>query len=140
MPKKQTFQYTETKKLADTIQQALIDYESNVNQTISDENSDIIRDTDWSNSLLEILKSEFQYYQKQSKENPAIAQFFLKNFAHIVENTASTASSYYLPIDAQLADLNDYLNNCLENNQEPDQATVEESLGYWKEKHFENRP
>lgn len=130
MPKKQTFKYAETKKLANTIQQALTDYENSVNQTISDENSDIIRDTDWSNSLLEILKSEFQYYQKQSKENPAIAQFYLKNFAHIVENTASAVSSYYLPIDAQLADLNDYLNNCLENNQEPDQATVEESLGY----------
>lgn len=130
MPKKQTFQYAETKKLADTIQQAFIDYETNVSQTISDENGDIIRDTDWSDSLLEILKSEFQYYQTQSKENPAIAQFFLKNFAHIVENTASTASSYYLPIDDQLADLNDYINNCLENNEQLDQATVEESLGY----------
>ena len=130
MPKKQTFQYAETKKLADTIQQALTNYENNVGQTISDENSDIIRNTDWSNSLLEILKSEFDYYQKQSKENPAIAQFYLNNFAHVVENTASTASSYYLPIDSQLADLSDYLNNCLENNQEPDQATVEESLSY----------
>lgn len=130
MPKKQTFKYAETKKLADTIQQALTDYENNVNQTISDENGDIIRDTDWSNSLLEILKSEFQHYQTQIKENPAIAQFFLKNFAHIVENTASTASSYYLPIDDQLADLNDYINNCLENNKQLDQATVEESLGY----------
>lgn len=130
MPKKQTFKYNETKKLADTIQQALTDYENNISQTISDENGDIIRDTDWSNSLLEILKSEFQYYQMQSKENPAIAQFFLKNFAHIVENTASTASSYYLPIDDQLADLNDYINNCLENNEQLDQATVEESLGY----------
>lgn len=130
MPKKQTFQYAETKKLADTMQQALINYENNVSQTISDNNGDIIRDTDWSNSLLEILKSEFQYYQKQSKENPAIAQFFLKNFAHVVENTASTASSYYLPIDDQLADLNNYLNDCLENNRPLDQATVEESLGY----------
>lgn len=130
MQKKQTFKYNETKKLADTIQQAFIDYETNVSQTISDENSDIIRDTDWSNSLLEILKSEFQYYQKQSKENPAIAQFFLKNFAHIVENISSTASSYYLPIDSSLADLNDYINNCLENNEQLDQATVEESLGY----------
>lgn len=130
MPKKQTFQYTETKELADTIQQALIDYETNVSQTISDENGDIIRNTDWSNSLLEILKSEFDYYQKQRKENPAIAQFFLKNFAHIVENTASTASSYYLPIDDQLADLSNYLNDCLENNRPLDQTTVEESLGY----------
>lgn len=130
MPKKQTFQHVETKELADTIQQALINYESNVSQTISDENGDIIRDTDWSNSLLEILKSEFQYYQTQSKENPAIAQFYLKNFAHIIENTASTASSYYLPIGDQLADLNDYLNNCLENNKELNQATVEESLSY----------
>lgn len=130
MPKKQTFQYGETKKLVDTIQQALTDYESNVSQTISDENGDIIRDTDWSNSLLEILKSEFQYYQKQSKENPAIAQFYLKNFAHIVENTASTASSYYLPIDDQLADLSDYLNDCLENNKPLDKETIEESLGY----------
>ena len=130
MPKKQTFQYAETKELADTIQQAFISYETNVSQTISDENSDIIRNTDWSNSLLEILKSEFDYYQKQSKENPAISQFFLKNFAHIVENIASTASSYYLPIDDQLADLNDYLNNCLENNKQLDQTTVEESLEY----------
>lgn len=128
MPKKQTFQYAETKKLADTIQQAFIDYETNVSQTISDENGDIIRDTDWSNSLLEILKSEFQYYQTQSKENPAIAQFYLKNFAHIVENVSSTASSYYLPIDSQLADLSDHLNDCLENNRELDPATVEESL------------
>lgn len=130
MPKKQTFQYAETKELADTIQQAFISYETNVSQTISDENSDIIRNTDWSNSLLEILKSEFDYYQKQRKENPAIAQFYLNNFAHVVENTASTASSYYLPIDDQLADLNDYLNNCLENNKQLDQATVEESLSY----------
>ena len=130
MSKKQTFQYAETKKLADTIQQAFINYETNVSQTISDENSDIIRDTDWSNSLLEILKSEYDYYKKQSKENPAITQFYLKNFAHIVENTASTASSYYLPIDDQLADLNNYLNDCLENNRPLDQATVEESLGY----------
>lgn len=130
MPKKQTFKYNETKELADTIQQALTQYERNIGQAISDENSDIIRNTDWSDSLLEILKSEFQYYQTQSKENPAIAQFFLKNFAHIVENTASTASSYYLPIDDQLADLNDYINNCLENNKQLDQATVEESLGY----------
>lgn len=130
MPKKQTFQYAETKELADTIQQAFISYETNVSQTISDENSDIICNTDWSNSLLEILKSEFDYYQKQSKENPAIAQFYLNNFAHVVENTASTASSYYLPIDSQLADLSDYLNYCLENNKQLDQATVEESLSY----------
>ena len=133
MPEKQTFQHVETKELADTIQQALINYESNVSQTISDEKSDIIRDTDWSNSLLEILKSEYDYYKKQSKENPAIAQFYLKNFAHIVENTASTALSHYLPIDDQLADLNDYINNCLNNNRQLDQATVEESLSYWKE-------
>lgn len=130
MPKKQTFQYAETKELADTIQQALTNYENNVGQKISDENGDIIRNTDWSNSLLEILKSEFDYYQKQSKENPAIAQFYLNNFAHVVENTASTASSYYLPIDSQLDDLSDYLNDCLENNKQLDQATVEESLSY----------
>lgn len=111
-------QYSASQKLLNNLQQVIVKYEGTLSDTISIQATDIVRDTDWSRSLIEILQKEFDYYQNGIKYNPSLEFINRQHFAHVVQSVADTASMYSLPIDTQLESLDNYLQNSIKNDED----------------------
>lgn len=119
------FQYPESKKLDQQIDEIFKIYKETFAQDLRDQATDDVRDTDWSRSLIEILQDELKHYQDKLN-NPDE----LKHLAHLVANVAGTASMYSLPIDSQLLELSDYLDNAIDQQKTVDIDKINELLNF----------
>lgn len=124
-------EYNMTKQFAKDFRKNLAKYEKNLIEISTDNATDALRNTDWPSSLLDIIKDEFHHYEGVVHDNPDNPEPELaerKFLARLAEYAAGTAGMYSLPIDSQLDELTDYLQNSIMDKTDIDVEHVKELL------------
>lgn len=120
-----------TKQFAKDFRKNLAKYEKSLIEISTDKATDALRNTDWSSSLLDIIKDELHHYEGVVHDNPDNPEPELaerKFLARLTEYAAGTAGMYSLPIDSQLDELTDYLQNSIMDKTDIDVEHVKELL------------